>query len=83
MARGVCENDPRTIDQRRADAMGALATGADRLACGCDDPGCPAAQNAAPGATVVHVIAEERSLADDTPVQLDGEEPDRPEQAAA
>ncbi|PXX07676.1 HNH endonuclease signature motif containing protein [Mycolicibacterium moriokaense] len=78
LARGVCENDPRTIDQRRADAMGALARGADRLACGCDDPECTAAQNTAPGATVVHVIAEERSLADDTPVQLDGEPPSRP-----
>jgi hypothetical protein len=27
---------------------------------------------------VVHVIAEERSLTDDTPVQLDGETPPRP-----
>jgi hypothetical protein len=78
MARGVCENDPRTIDQRRADAMGALANGADRLACACGGPECLAAENAAPGATVVHVIAEERTLSDDTPVQLDGEEPDRP-----
>jgi hypothetical protein len=78
MARGVCDNDPRTIDQRRADAMGALARGEDRLACACDGPGCPAAANAAPGATVVHVIAEERSLADDTPVQLDGETPPQP-----
>jgi hypothetical protein len=58
--------------------MGALARGADRLACGCDDPECTAAQNTAPGATVVHVIAEERSLADDTPVQLVGEAPCRP-----
>jgi hypothetical protein len=78
MARGVCEDDPRTIDQRRADAMGALAAGADRLPCGCGDTQCPAAQSAAPGATVVHVIAEERSLADGTPVQLDGETPPRP-----
>jgi hypothetical protein len=78
LARGVCENDPRTIDQRRSDAMGALATRADRLACECGDPECAAAAKPAPGATVVHVIAEERSLADDTPVQLDGEEPPRP-----
>jgi len=78
MARGVCEDDPRTIDQRRADAMGALGAGADRLPCGCGDTQCPAAQSAAPGATVVHVIAEERSLADGTPVQLDGETPPRP-----
>ena len=78
LARGVCENDPRTIDQRRADAMGALAAGADRLTCACEDPDCSAAENAVPSATVVHVIAEERSLADDTPVQLDGGEPPRP-----
>jgi hypothetical protein len=78
MARAVCDNDPRTIDQRRADAMGALAAGADRLACACGDPECSAAENGAPSATVVHVIAEERSLSDDTPVQLDGEEPPRP-----
>jgi hypothetical protein len=77
LARGVCENDPRTIDQRRSDAMGALATGADRLACECGDPKCAAAARSAPGAPVVHVIAEERSLADDTPVQLDGETPPR------
>ena len=77
LARGVCEDDPRTIDQRRADAMGALTAGADRLACACGDPGCNASETV-PSATVVHVIAEERSLADDTPVQLDGEEPRRP-----
>jgi hypothetical protein len=78
MARAVCEADPRTLDQRRADALGALAHGGDRLVCGCGDAECPAAENAVSGATVVHVIAEERTLADDTPVQLDGEEPPRP-----
>ncbi len=78
LAGGVCENDPRTLDQRRADAMGAVAGGADRLGCGCDNPRCAAADRAAPGATVVHVIAEERSVADDTPVQLDGVEAGRP-----
>jgi hypothetical protein len=75
MARGVCANDPRTIDQLRSDALGALGAGADRLACECGDRACPAAANPAPGVTVVHVIAEERSLADDTPVQLDGQSP--------
>jgi hypothetical protein len=75
MTRGVCENDPRTVDQLRSDALGALGMGADRLACECGDPQCSAAANAAPRVPVVHVIAEERSLADDTPVQLDGETP--------
>ena len=27
MARGVCEDDPRTLAQRRADALGALGAG--------------------------------------------------------
>jgi hypothetical protein len=78
MARAVCDADPRTVEQRRADALGALAHGGDRLPCGCADPDCPAAENAAPSATVVYVIAEERSLSDDTAVRLDGETPPRP-----
>ncbi len=75
MARGVCNDDPRTIEQRRADALGALAAGADRLACGCGQAQCPAADGPPPSAAVVHVIAEEPSLADDAPVQLDGVAP--------
>src|SRR6185437_7236111 len=42
LAATVCADDPRTRNQRRADAMGALALGADRLACRCERPGCPA-----------------------------------------
>ena len=72
MAAAVCEKDPRTIDQRRADALGALGHGADRLACGCDDPDCEAA-GTQPSTVVVHVITHEDSLSDDTPVQLDGQ----------
>ncbi len=34
MAADVCERDPRTTDQRRADALGALGHGGDRLVCG-------------------------------------------------
>ena len=48
------------------------------LSCACGNPECAAAGDAAPSATVVHVVAEERSLADGTPVQLDGEAPCRP-----
>jgi hypothetical protein len=77
MAHGVCADDPRTVDQLRADAMAALGRRED-LSCACGNPACEAAGNTGPGATVVHVIAEERSLADDTPVQLDGEAPPRP-----
>lgn len=40
MAHDVCDDDPRTIAQRRADALGALAAGAQRLACGCAKADC-------------------------------------------
>ncbi|NIH93125.1 hypothetical protein FHU31_000081 [Mycolicibacterium fluoranthenivorans] len=45
LAATVCEADPRTVGQRRADAMGLLAVDptADRLTCLCGEPGCPAA----------------------------------------
>src|SRR6201993_3599690 len=33
LAATVCEHDPRSREQRRADALGALAAGADRLGC--------------------------------------------------
>ena len=35
LAATVCADDPRTRNQRRADALGALAAGADRLTCRC------------------------------------------------
>ena len=77
MARGVCTNDPRTLDQRRADALGAFGHGAEALACGCGDADCTAA-GVQRNAVVVNVIAEESSLSDDTSVLLDGEDPDKP-----
>ena len=43
MARAVCDGDPRTMTQRRSDALGAWGHGGDRLACGCGDPHCEAA----------------------------------------
>ena len=77
MARAVCDGDPRTLDQRRADALGAIGHGVDRLACLCGADDCPAA-GIEPTAVVIHVIAEQTSLSDDTPVTLDGENPDKP-----
>ncbi|MDG5484928.1 HNH endonuclease signature motif containing protein [Mycolicibacterium gadium] len=78
MARTVCDADPRTLDQRRAAAIGALGHKADRLACLCEDPDCPA-KDAPSSAVVVHVIAHEESLTDDTPAQLDGQAPVDPD----
>ena len=75
LADTVCAGDPRTAQQRRADALGALGHGAQRLTCGCGSPDCAAAETVA-NAVVIHVIAEERTLTDDTAVALDGRDPD-------
>jgi hypothetical protein len=62
LAKTVCDGDPRTFEQRRADAYGALAARADRLACQCGDPNCPATDKPVPGPVVIHVVAEEATL---------------------
>ncbi|AQT82139.1 HNH endonuclease [Mycolicibacterium litorale] len=63
LAHGVCEDDPRSIAQRRADALGALAAGADRLACACGSPECGSADDDGRASSVViHVLAEAESL---------------------
>ncbi|SPM32638.1 13e12 repeat-containing protein [Mycobacterium rhizamassiliense] len=63
IARTVCADDPRTLRQRRADALGVLAAGRDRLACGCEKANCPMASGSRPGSSVViHVVAERATL---------------------
>ena len=62
LAKTVCEADPRTAEQRHADAFGAVAAYADRLACRCGDPNCPAAAQPAPGPVVIHVVAEQATV---------------------
>ena len=74
IAQSVCEADPRTLDQRRADAMRAMAEKWDRLPCLCGADEC-AARPRPKSSIVVHVIAEEASLTDQTPVALHGERP--------
>jgi hypothetical protein len=73
LAATVCESDPRSVAQRRADAFAALAAGADRLGCGCRAPDCPAGGTAA-SPVVIHVIAEQATLdgRGDTPGVLSG-----------
>ena len=62
LAATVCADDPRTRNQRRADAMGAMAAGADRLMCRCGQPHCPADTTPASTAVVIHVLAEQGTL---------------------
>ncbi|BCZ25174.1 HNH endonuclease signature motif containing protein [Mycobacterium senriense] len=62
LAATVCEHDPRTREQRRADALGALAAGADRLGCRCGRSDCAAGKRPAASPVVIHVIAEQAVL---------------------
>ena len=64
MAHAVCDDDPRTIDQRRADALGVLAAGGEHLACACTTDECPARADTDPRATavVIHVVTDAESL---------------------
>jgi hypothetical protein len=80
MAHDVCDDDPRTLAQRRADALGALAAGADRLACGCGNADCPARADANQRATsvVIHVVAEASALDTQPDPHMSGETAPRP-----
>jgi Domain of unknown function (DUF222) len=62
LAATVCEHDPRSRHQRRADALGALAAGADRLGCRCGRPDCRAGKRPAGTPVIIHVIAEQSTL---------------------
>jgi hypothetical protein len=64
LAATVCAHDPRTREQRRADALGALAAGVDRLGCRCGRPDCTAGKRPA-GPVVIHVITEQANLGGD------------------
>ncbi|MGZ5377616.1 MAG: DUF222 domain-containing protein [Mycobacterium sp.] len=58
IAATVCDDDPRSIGERRADALGALGNGNHQLPCACESPGCPAraAQPAPKSSVVVNVL---------------------------
>jgi len=62
LAGTVCERDPRTREQRRADALAALAAGADRLGCRCGFRDCGAGKRPAATPVVIYVIAEQATL---------------------
>jgi hypothetical protein len=59
----VCADDPRTVPQRRADAMVAMAAGQTKLECGCGADTCRASEPQPPlGQVVIEVIAEQASI---------------------
>lgn len=79
LAKQVCPADPRTLDQRRADALAALTQGR-RLACACGQPECPTRTDTNPepdrgGAQVViNVVATDQTVQGDSdqPGYLEG-----------
>jgi Domain of unknown function (DUF222) len=62
LAGTVCEHDPRTREQRRADALAALAAGADRLGCRCGLRDCTAGKRPAATPVVIHLIADQAMI---------------------
>ncbi|CAJ1582353.1 HNH endonuclease signature motif containing protein [[Mycobacterium] wendilense] len=63
MIANICSDDPRTVGQRRSDAVGLLLSGADRLACRCGKSDCGGAgTDDRAGTVVIHVVAEERAV---------------------
>lgn len=78
MAHSVCDDDPRTVAQRRADALGALAAGGEALACACGNDDCPAGRGRPASPATIYVVAHADSM--DAPVDAhrNGEDPDRP-----
>ncbi|MEC3920040.1 HNH endonuclease signature motif containing protein [Nocardia sp. CDC160] len=72
-----CGNDPRTMNQRRADALVALADGSGRLICQCGNPDCPRLPTEpvpTPRKTLVQVGVSAETLAglQDNPALLSG-----------
>ena len=63
MIGAVCDNDPRSIGQRRSEAAGALLSGRTHLPCRCGSPDCPTADTPPPPSSIViHVIADHTAL---------------------
>ncbi|WP_237742468.1 DUF222 domain-containing protein, partial [Mycobacterium sp. VKM Ac-1816D] len=57
LANGVCSEDPRTVAERRADALAAVLAGADRLTCLCGDPDCAGSgKDPRAGAVTIYVL---------------------------
>jgi Domain of unknown function (DUF222) len=63
LADSVCADDPRTRDQRLADALGALGAGHDRLSCRCGSDACPSGGRLpSPADTTIHIVAEQAAV---------------------
>jgi hypothetical protein len=66
LADTVCAADPRTKQQRRADALAALVAGQAAMRCHCESPDCTAAQRRPATDVVIHVLAEQTAISGDS-----------------
>ncbi|MGO8963339.1 HNH endonuclease signature motif containing protein [Mycobacterium sp.] len=66
LAGTVCTADPRTKQQRRADALAALIAGLPAMRCQCESPDCSAAQRRPATDVVIHVLAEQAAISGDS-----------------
>ncbi len=62
MVQSVCDDDPRTMGERRSDAMGAIASGTFRLVCQCGSETCPAGDAPRSSNVVIRVLAEQSTV---------------------
>jgi hypothetical protein len=62
MVQGVCDNDPRTMGERRSDAVGAIVTGSFHLACQCGSKTCLAGDAPSSSNVVINVLAEQSAI---------------------
>lgn len=75
LARTVCDRDPRSLDMRRAAALGAMGFGWDRLPCLCEREDCEAAAKPPAGGVVIYVIARQDAVDTGTEPAADGPPP--------
>jgi hypothetical protein len=66
LAHTVCLGDPRTLEQRRADAVHSITHALDYLPCLCDSDDCPGPKTPAKGNAVVYVVMNEDTLDDES-----------------
>ena len=68
MAKSVCRSDPRSLGERRSDALGVLIAGGELLPCRCDAPDCPhTGTDARAEAIVITVLTNHHPNHPDTP----------------
>ena len=64
MVATVCDNDPRSANERRAAAMGAWSHGNDHLPCACESANCPAREEhpAPTSSVIINVYTDQATL---------------------